>query len=76
MVLQKTLKSRLDNMEIKPVHPKGNQPWILIRRTDPEAEAPILLPLDAKSRLNGKDLDAGKDLGQKEKGAAEDEMIR
>ena len=62
-------------MEIKWVRPKGNQPWILIRRTDPEAEAPILLPLDAKSRLNGKDLDAGKDLDQ-EKGAAEDEIVR
>ena len=48
----------------------------LIGRTDPEAEAPILLPLDAKSRLNGKGLDAGKDLGQKEKRAAEDEMVR
>ena len=47
--------------EIKPISPKGNQPWVLIGRTDTEAEAPILWPLDAKSQLIGKDPDAGKD---------------
>ena len=67
----KTLESPL---EIKPVNPKGNQPWTFIGRTDTEAEAPILWPPDAKSWLTGKDPDAGKDWGQ-EKGAAEDEMV-
>ena len=62
--------------EVKPVHPKGNQSWISIGRTDAEAEAPILWPPDAKSRLSGKDSDAGKDWRQKEKGAAKDEMVR
>ena len=76
VVLQITLESSLDSKEIKPVHPKGNQPWIFIGRIDAEAEAPILLPPDAKSRLIGKDPDAGKDCRQKEKGAAEDEMVR
>ena len=67
------LESTLDNKEIKPVNPKGYQPWIFIGRTD--AEAPILQPPDAKSRLIGKDPDAGKDWGQVEKGATEDEMV-
>ena len=58
VMLEKTLESPLDRKEIKPVHPKGNQPWIFIGRTD--AEAPILWPLDAKSWLIGKDLDAVK----------------
>ena len=58
--------------EIKPVNPKENQPWIFIGRTD--AEAPILWPPAAKSQLTGKDLDAGKDWGQEEKGVTEDEM--
>ena len=62
----------LDCTDIKPAHPKGNQPWIFIRRTD--AEAPMLWPPDAKSQLIGKDPDAGKDWGQKDKRAAEDEM--
>ena len=62
---EKTLESSLDSKHIKPVHPKGNQPWILIRRTDAEAEAPILWPPDAESRLIGKDPDAGKDWSQK-----------
>ena len=75
VVLEKTLKSYLD-CKIKPVNPKGNQPWILIGRTDAEAEAPILWPPDVKSQLTGKDPDAGKDWRQKEKGAAEDEMAR
>ena len=61
MVLEKTLKSSLDCKEIKPVNPKGYQPLIFIGRTDAEAEAPILWPLDAKSRLIRKDPDAGKD---------------
>ena len=68
----KTLKGPIDGKEIKAVHPKGTQPWIFIGRTDAEAEAPILWPPDAKSQLIGKDPDAGKDWGQKEKGAAED----
>ena len=61
--------------EIKPVHPKGNQPWIFIERTDAEAEAPILWP-DVKSQLIGNDPDAGKDWRQKEKRVTEDEMVR
>ena len=75
MVLEKTLESPLDSKEIKPVNPKGNQPWIFIGRTDAEAEAPILWPPDVKTRLIGKDPDAGKDWRQKEKRAAEDEMV-
>ena len=67
VVLEKTLKSLLDCKEIKSVHPKGNQPWIFIGRTDAEAEAPILW-LDSRSRLIGKDPDAGKDWGQKRRG--------
>ena len=60
---------------IKPVYPKGAQPWIFIGRTDTEAEAPILWPPDGKSRLSGKAPDAGKDWGQEEKKGAEDEMV-
>ena len=60
-VLEKTLESPLNFKEIKPVNPKGNKPCIFIGRTDPEAEAPILWPPDVKSRLIGKDPDAGKD---------------
>ena len=74
-VLEKTLESPLDCKEIQPVHPKGSQPWIFIRRTDTEAETPILWPLDAKNWLIGKDLDAGKDWRQEEKGLIEDEMV-
>ena len=74
MVLEKTVESPLDSREIKLVNPKGNHPWIFIVRTD--AEAQILWPPDAKSRLTGKDPDAGKDWRQQEKGAAEVEMIR
>ena len=67
-VLEKTLESPLDRKEIKPVSPKGNQPWILIGRTD--TEAPILWPPDANSCLTGKDPNAGKGGGQEEKAAA------
>ena len=75
VVLEKTLESPLDSKEIKPVNPKGNQPWIFTGRTDAEAEAPVLWPPDVRSQLTGEDPDAGKDWGQK-KGAAEDEMVR
>ena len=68
--LEKTLESPLDCKEIKPVNPKGNQPWIFIGRID--AETPIFWPPDAKSQLIGKDLDAGKDWRQEEKGVTED----
>ena len=59
MVLEKTLESPLDNNEIQPVHAKGDQSWVFIGRTDAEAETPILWPLHKKSRLIGKDPDAG-----------------
>ena len=75
VVLEKTLESLLDCKEIKPVHPKGNQPWILTGRTDAETEASILWPPDAKSHLIGKDPDAEKDWGQEEKGMTEDEIV-
>ena len=68
VVLEKTLESRLDSKETQPVNPKRNQPWIFIGRADAESEAPILWPPDAKRQLTGKDLDAGKDWGQEEKG--------
>ena len=74
-LLEKTLKSPLDYKEIQTVHPKGDQSWIVIRRTDTEAETPILWPPDAKRWLIGKDPDAGKDWGQEEKGTTEDEMV-
>ena len=74
-VLEKTLESPLDSKEIKPVNPKGNQPWIFIGRTGAEAEAPVLWPPDAKNWLVGKDPDAGKDWRQEEKGTTEDEMV-
>ena len=60
MVLEKTFKSPMDCKEIQPVHPKGNRSLIFIGRTDAEAEAPILWPPDVKSRLPGKDSNAGK----------------
>ena len=65
----------LDSKDIKPVIPKGNQSWIFIGRTDPEAEAPVLWPPDAKSWLIRKDLDARKNWRQEEKGVTEDEMV-
>ena len=75
VVLEKTLESPLNYKEIQPVHPKGNQSWIFIGRTDAEAETPILWPPDAKNWLIGKDCDAGKDWRQEEKGMIEDEMV-
>ena len=75
VVLEKTLESPLDCKEIQPVHPKGDQSWVFIGKTDVEAETPILWPPDAKSWLIWKDPDAGKDLGQEEKEVTEDEMV-
>ena len=75
VVLEKTLESPLDSKEIQPIHPKGNQSWIFIGRTDVEAESPILWPPDAKTWLTGKDPCAGKDWRQEEKGPIEDEMV-
>ena len=75
VVLEKTLESPLDCKEIKPVHPKGDQSWVFIGRTDAEAETPILWPPDAKSWLIWKDPDVGKDWRQEEKGTTEDEMV-
>ena len=76
VVLEKTLESPLDYKEIQPVHPKGDQSWIFIGRTNVEAETPILCfwPPGGKSWLIGKDCDAGRDWGQEEKGTTEDEM--
>ena len=74
-MLEKTLESPLENKEIQPVHPKGNQSWIFFGRTDAEAETLILWPPDAKNWLIWKDPVAGKDWGQEEKGMTEDEMV-
>ena len=76
MALEKTLKSPSDCKEIQPVNPKGNQSWIFIGRTGAGAEAPIFWPPDANSPFIGKDSEAEKDRRQKEKGVAEDEMVR
>ena len=75
VVLEKTLDIPLDCKEIQPVHPKGNQSWVFIGRTDVEAETSILWPADAKSWLIWKHSVAGKDWGWKEKGTTEDEMV-
>ena len=75
VALEKTLESPLDCKEIQPVHPKGDQSWVFIRRTDVKAETPIVWPPDAKIWLIGKDPDAGKDWGQEEKGMRENEMV-
>ena len=75
VVLEKTHENPLDCKEIQPVNSKGNRAWIFIGRADAEAEAPILWPPDAKSRLTGKHTDAGKDWGQEEKGVTEDKMV-
>ena len=74
MVLEKTLENPLDCKEIQPVHSKRDQSWVFIGRTDAEAETPVLWPPHAKCLLIGKDLDAGRDLGQEEEGATEAEM--
>jgi len=76
MMLEKTLESPLDSRDIKLVNLKGNKSCILIGKTDAETEAPILWPSDVKRQLTGKDPDAEKDWRQKEKGEAEDEMLR
>ena len=75
VVLKNTLESPLNFKEIKPVHPKGNQSWIFIGRTDAEAETLILWPPDVKNRPTGKDPDAGKDWRQVKKVTTEDEMV-
>ena len=75
MVLEKTLESPLDCMEIQLAHPKGDQSWVFIGRTDVDAETAILWPPDTKSWLIWKDPDAGKDWGQEEKGMTEDEIF-
>ena len=75
MVLEKILESPLDCKEIQPVHPKGDESWIFIGRTDAKSEVSILWLLDAKNWLIGKDPDAGKDWRQEEKGTTEDEML-
>ena len=75
VVLKKTLESPLNCKEIQPVHPKGNQSWILIGRIDVEAETLIIWPHDVKNWLIWKDPGAGKDWRQEEKGTTEDEMI-
>ena len=75
VVLEKTLESPLDCKEMQPVHPKGDQSWVFIGRTDVEAETPVLWPPDVKSWLIWKDPDAGKDWGQEEKGTTEYETV-
>ena len=75
VVLEKTLESPLDCKEIQPVHPKGDQSWVFIGRTDFEAETSILWPPDTKNWLIWKDPDSGKDWGQEEKGMTEEEMV-
>ena len=74
-MLEKTPESPLDSKEIQPVHPKGNQSWVFIVRSNAEAETPILWLPDEKNLLIWKDSDAGKDWRQEEKGTTEDEMV-
>ena len=74
VVLEKTLASPFDCKEIQPVHPKGDQSWVFIERTDVEAETPILWPPHSKCWLIGKDPDAGREWGKEEEGTTEDEM--
>ena len=76
VVLEKTLGNPSDSKGIKPVNPKGNQPWIFTERTDSETEVPIFLPPDAKHQLIWKDPDAGKYWRQKKKEVVEDDMVR
>ena len=73
-MLGKTLESPLDCKKIQPVYSKGDQSWVFFGGTNAEAETPLLWPPHEKSRLIGKDLDAGRDWGQEEKGTIEDEM--
>ena len=75
VVLETTFAIPLDCTKIKPVHPKGNQSWIFIGRTDTQAEKPVIWPPSVKNWLTGKDPDAGKDWRQEEKGVTEDEMV-
>ena len=75
VVLEKSLESPFDCKEIPPVHPKGNQSWMFIGRTDAEAETPIFWPPDVKNWLIWKDPDAGRDWGQEEKRVTEDELV-
>ena len=75
VVLKNTLESPLDCKEIQPIHPKGDQSWVFIERTDAEAETPILWPPHAKSWLIWKNSDGGKGRGQEETGTTEDEMV-
>ena len=75
-MLEKTLEASLGSKELKTINPKRSQLWILVGRTNADAKAPILRPPDAKSQLIRKGLGAGKDGKQKEKRAAEDEMVR
>ena len=75
VVLEKTLESPLDCKEIQPVHPKGNQSWVVIGRTDAEAETPALWPPDENNWHTGKDPDAGKDWRWEANGMTEDEMV-
>ena len=74
-MLEKTLESPLDSKEIQPVHLRGNQSWIFLRRTDAEAETAILQPPDAKNLLILKDPDTGEDWRREEKGKTEDAMV-
>ena len=74
VMLEKTLESSLDCMEIQPVHSEGDQPWDFFGRTDAKAETPVLWPPHVKSWLIGKDFDAGRDWEQEEKGMTEDEV--
>ena len=76
VALEKSLESSLDSKEIQPVHPKGNQSWIFIERTNAEAEAPILWPPDSKSRFIGKDSDAEKDWRQEESSTTEGRSVQ
>ena len=75
VALEKTLESPLDYKKIQQDHPKWNQPWIFIGRTDTEVETSVFWPPDVKNWLTGKDPDAGKDWRQEEKGMTEDEMV-
>ena len=75
VVLEKTLESPLDCKEVKPVHPKANECWTFIGRTDAEAETPILWPTDVKNWPTGRNPDAGKDWRQEEKGMTEDDIV-